>query len=64
MARYQPAYEFDEEKMAEEPAPLVLRGKWPLFWRPGLTGSLVIGAIFGLALLNLNRVSEFLYYQF
>ncbi len=50
--------------MAEEPAPLVLRGKWPLFWRPGLTGSLVIGAIFGLALLNLNRVSEFLYYQF
>ncbi|HJM51746.1 MAG TPA: MBOAT family protein [Alphaproteobacteria bacterium] len=64
MARYEPAYEFDEEKMAEDPVPPLLRGRWPLFWRPGLGWALAIGVMFALALLNLNRVSEFLYYQF
>jgi hypothetical protein len=64
MARYEPAHEFNEKKMAEDPVPPLLRGRWPLFWRPGLGWALAIGVMFALALLNLNRVSEFLYYQF
>ncbi len=64
MARYEPAYQYDEEKMAKDPVPLVLRGERGMFWQPSLIWALVIGVMFAIALLNLNRASEFLYYQF
>ncbi len=64
MARVAPAYNFDEEVSIKQGLPPLQRGPIELFWRPTWRWGVVIGVALVIALLNLNRVSEFLYYQF
>ncbi len=64
MARHEPAYKYDQEVMTRDPLPWVMRGPRALFWQPNWRWGIGIGLLFAISILNLNRVSEFLYYQF
>jgi alginate O-acetyltransferase complex protein AlgI len=56
MRRCQPVYEFD----ASACKPMI---SW-IRWRPSFQGAIAIGFLLFFSVLNLNRVSEFVYYQF
>jgi D-alanyl-lipoteichoic acid acyltransferase DltB (MBOAT superfamily) len=67
MARFRPAYNYSIEQWRRQP-PLLMgcsRALEPLLqWRPRVVGALVIGISSAIALLFLQRVSEFLYFDF
>jgi len=64
MAQHEPAHQYDPDVMARDPLPWLMRGRRALFWQPNWRWGLLIGLLFAISILNLNRVSEFLYYQF
>lgn len=65
MARVTPAFNYDLASWHRNPPLLYpLRRHVPLFWRPNLLGAILIGVLAGIALLNLQHVSEFLYFEF
>jgi D-alanyl-lipoteichoic acid acyltransferase DltB (MBOAT superfamily) len=66
MARFAPAYNYAMVNWLRQP-PLLYR--LPAFralfcWRPHAIGAVVIGIMAGLALLSLQHVSEFIYFEF
>ena len=64
MGLHEPAHELTQAKIERDPLPWVMRGPRALYWRPNRWWGLLIGLLFAISVLNLNRVSEFLYYQF
>jgi hypothetical protein len=67
MARFAPAYNYSLPTWLRQPPLLTawvgLRAL-PLTWRPGLLAAIAVGIITGVALLSLQHVSEFLYFEF
>ncbi|QDT08776.1 MBOAT family O-acyltransferase [Planctomycetes bacterium K23_9] len=57
MSRYRPAFGFSK---LDDKHPAVIA--W--HWRPSLGNAILIGSLFVLSIMHLNRVSEFVYYQF
>ena len=57
MRRFRPAYDFDPAKVV--PGPLAR-----LAWRPSVPQAVVVAALFVTCVLSMNRVREFLYFQF
>ncbi len=66
MARYQPAFNFDLEAWRRDPplSDALLRIRPLLCWRLGFLAAAFVGFLGGLALLDLQHVSEFLYFEF
>jgi alginate O-acetyltransferase complex protein AlgI len=66
LARVRPAFNYSLTTWRRDPPllrPLVERASL-LLWRPNLIGAMYIGLLTGIALLNLQHVSEFLYFEF
>ncbi len=64
MARFEPAYRYGLERAQRDGLPWLLRTMSGAFWQPNLRWSMATGFLFALAVMSLNRISEFLYFQF
>jgi alginate O-acetyltransferase complex protein AlgI len=66
MARFGPAFAYGLAGLRRDPPLLARIGGFGLlpFWRPTLLGAAVTGLLAALAFLNLQHVSEFLYFEF
>ena len=64
MARVEPAYRYGVQALEKEGVPWLLRMTMAAFWRPSVPWALASGVMFALAVMSLNRISAFLYYQF
>ncbi len=64
LARFHPAYRFDASKLEQKRLSFLLKRPFSGYWRPQVAWGIFIGLLFGLSLMSLNQVSEFLYYQF
>lgn len=60
MARYRPACDWINRSRKESELGVLSR----LRWKPGVGSAVMVGGLFALSIMNLNRVSEFVYYQF
>ncbi|MBI3517607.1 MAG: MBOAT family protein [Proteobacteria bacterium] len=66
MSRFAPAFNYSLTQWRRQPPALGrvdVRGR-VISWRPHVVGALVVGILAGLALLSLQHVSEFLYFEF
>jgi alginate O-acetyltransferase complex protein AlgI len=66
MARFAPAFNYSWAHWRRQPPVLGRIGALAtvVSWRPHVIGAIVVGIIAGLALLNIQHVSEFLYFEF
>ncbi len=64
LARFSPAHNYDETRFKKTATPFVRDRAERLLWKPGIAWGAVVGLMLALAVLSLNQVSEFLYYQF
>ena len=64
MARVEPAYRYGMQTLQDEGVPWLMRTLAAAFWRPNLRWAMATGFLFALAVMSLNRISEFLYFQF
>ncbi len=67
MARIHPAFDFSSRQLRSDPLLLPIsetRWRRAIAWRPALPHAIVIGIATAISLLSLQRVSEFLYFQF
>jgi alginate O-acetyltransferase complex protein AlgI len=66
LAQFQPAFNYGPAEWARD-MPLLarLRAFRPLLrWHPNVASAVIVGALAAIACLNLNHVSEFLYFEF
>ncbi len=64
MRRYTPALDFVEAAPKRTPVFWIDQAKERVLWRPSTGWAVLTGLLFGLSLLHLTQISEFLYYQF
>ncbi len=64
MARVEPAYRYGMQALEKEGLPWLLRVMSAAFWVPSPRWALATALMFMLAVMSLNRISEFLYFQF
>jgi D-alanyl-lipoteichoic acid acyltransferase DltB (MBOAT superfamily) len=66
IARFSPAFDNGIADQARDP-PLLAKirsVRWLVEWRPNISSAVLVGALAAIACLNLNHVSEFLYFEF
>ena len=67
LARLQPAFDYKLKDLREDPLLIPFKGGFwrrTLAWRPAPAQAIFVGVATALSLLSLQRVSEFLYFQF
>ncbi|MBI1262533.1 MAG: MBOAT family protein [Rhizobiales bacterium] len=67
MALVKPAYDYGRRERHADPLLLPIEGTrygWLGVWRPGMAAAVLVGLAATVSILSLQRVSEFLYFQF